>query len=371
MREQKTCNQVNVPSVNNTCIECDNFTYDTCVKVKKGHVSIKNGSNIVLSEYLDRVGDSLKEVRYNLGKIAKNITGKDDRDASTIKFSTRGNHIRYEVGSNLEEVISKIDLAIREMADGVRLITSEVESNKKFSKIVSDKKYSTIASAVGDSLSEVVKLIDLKLGKLDVEDSGLKNSLSQLERDISLVDLKADGISRRVSDLDPRFRALHQSIDNLRLYLEAIDYKKVVISDGNRFFDVPRGATMDTLISGIRNKFDNVSSSIQDAVKRAEDIKRGLGKTSGIIVDRQLLENDIQYGESLNNVLSLFDEKIRELIDRDTSGILVKSGKISTSGKPVILDDLLVSLVETQGKYEMLKEQFDNLKAQVDILRRK
>ena len=65
----KICNQVNIPEVDNTQIECDEFMDSTCITVKQISSKVKNLEGENLDKFIDKLNSKLSlidNVNYQL-----------------------------------------------------------------------------------------------------------------------------------------------------------------------------------------------------------------------------------------------------------------------------------------------------------------
>lgn len=70
----KICNQVNIPEVDNTQIECDEFMDSTCITVKQISSKVKNLEGENLDKFIDKLNSKLSlidNVNYQLRQEIK------------------------------------------------------------------------------------------------------------------------------------------------------------------------------------------------------------------------------------------------------------------------------------------------------------
>lgn len=69
----KICNQVSIPEVDNTQLECDEFMNSTCINVKQISNKVKNLEGENLDKFIDRLNYKLTLIDNNLYSMTQEI----------------------------------------------------------------------------------------------------------------------------------------------------------------------------------------------------------------------------------------------------------------------------------------------------------
>lgn len=373
LSNNNNCIQRSVPTVDNSCMECTSFLPDTCIVVRNGHRSIKPGSDISLKEYLNSLGEAVKELKFNLGKVAKNINGRSLQKSGSVSMESGNSILGYREGDTLDTALSGLEKLIREIKIDLEVVNTNVEMNTSASKIKTSKAYNSIGSVLGDSITNVLSLLDNKISELFIKQGENVSKFGTVDFKILEQSGRTDVVNKRVDALEPRFRSLRESIDILRGLLDRIDHKKVIVSENFSDFGASRGDSLDKVLNGVSIKISEADRGIEGLKTQVNSVKEELSKSSSITVDRGLYTTGTKSGTNLNDVLTKIDQKVLG-IERDiVSKIYVYDHSISDD--PVILKDLMVEMYKgiqsLKTKFEVLKEQHNELKEQVNTIRKR
>ena len=69
----KNCNQVSIPTVDNTALECDDFTLSTCIIVKQICSKIGNLQGENLDKFIERLCNKLSKIDNQLYDLYQQV----------------------------------------------------------------------------------------------------------------------------------------------------------------------------------------------------------------------------------------------------------------------------------------------------------
>ena len=75
----KICSQINIPQVDNTNIECDEFMYSTCIIVKQLCSKVKNLEGENLDKFIERLCNKISKIDNELYLLNQEIKSLKNR----------------------------------------------------------------------------------------------------------------------------------------------------------------------------------------------------------------------------------------------------------------------------------------------------
>jgi len=354
MRSQRGCAKVNIPTVDNTSLECNEFIYDTCVKVKNGHNYIVEGRGHSLDKVLDKVGENFKEVEAKLLKINKYLRGNLSQNAEAVILSNP----KYNIGTidnvNLEVFTDKVDEFVGTIRDSVKGVKNQIDNNT--SEIHSNKgNISVLSNDILSVKRDVLEVVD-RLGKVD-------NKFNVVNTSFNSVDGKFRDVSKTLQLIEDKVNLVNTKTEN-------IDYRKVKLNERDSYLGLTKDASLEGVVSAIKYKLQALTEEDEKNSVKIVDAESRLKKSSNMQVDRQLPNVGTKVNTPLSTVLGKVDEQIGKLSNITTAEIPVASSKITSASLDIFLEEVLEAIMELQVRHQTLKEQYNDLKNQLKTLRK-
>lgn len=353
MKSQKGCGQVNIPAVDNTSLECEEFVYDTCVKVKNEHRGILPGRGHTLDQVLDKVGNNFREVNAKLLRVGKHLKEGSPQTSEAVTLTSPKRNLGLLENSNLEVFATKVDDFVGTIRDSVGGVKTQIDSNA--SEINSNKGKISVLS--NDILS-------VKRDVLEVSER-----LTKVDEKFNSVGASFNTVNGRFRDLSKTIQVVEDKVNLVNTKTENIDYRKVKINERDSYLGLTKDASLEGVISAIKYKLQDLSEQDDKNSVKIVDAESRLKKSSNMVVDKQLPVVGTKINTPLSTVLGKVDEQIGRLLNITTAEIPVASGKISTSSLDLFLEEVLEAILDLQTKHTALKEQYNDLKNQLKTLR--
>lgn len=365
MKMQKSCGQVNIPSVDNSAIECEEFVKDTCVLVKQGHINLLPGRDIQLSKVIEKIGDNFRDINHKFSRLGKGFKGEYSQQSKTVVMGS---------GDNLENFATKTSESIGRLKSDIDRLVSQIEYNKNSDAQIVNVGLDNLGVVSGTKTSRMYEALNKKLHKLDSQNEAIKKSFEKVAGNFSNVDLAIANVNAKIRDLDPRFSSLSAKILELADNLQKIDYRKVKINQPNVFLGLSKGDSLEGVVLAVENKLETLVKKDESLNSKISEVESNLKKTSNMVVDRQLVTVGTKINTPLSTVLGKIDEKLSRTLSIDTSQIPIVNSSISKTDNIVNLDVFLGEIysivLDLQTKQNVIKEQFLDLKNQVNTLRK-
>ena len=368
----KNCGQVNIPTVDNTALDCTQIIHAGCVTVVESNKEIGSGRSEALSNVLMRIGDKFKHYDQLMHKFSKMVTGKLTQLANAISLTKVLPNLGLGGDSSVEDVLVVVDSEIGSLRGDINRLENSGEGYKNSDNININGDFSNIKFVSGSSLTKFASALNDKFSDVRDEFADVSNNLRKFEGSVNGVKLGLSTLSKDISDsrqifstFSPKLDALGHEITSVKSNFNDIDWRGVKIKRGNTYFGVTGQDNLADLFEQVGKKFDSLNSKNSALENKISNVEKVSKNSSNIVVDRKLTALGVDVNMPLNNVLGIINDKFAKYGVIDTSDIEVVNDEISDSSTVVVLDELL-------GRHHaMLKEQNQDLKNQIDTMRRK
>lgn len=378
----KNCGQVNIPTVDNTALDCTQIIHAGCVTVVESNKEIGSGRSEALSNVLMRIGDKFKHYDQLMHKFSKMVTGKLTQLANAISLTKVLPNLGLGGDSSVEDVLVVVDSEIGSLRGDINRLENSGEGYKNSDNININGDFSNIKFVSGSSLTKFASALNDKFSDVRDEFADVSNNLRKFEGSVNGVKLGLSTLSKDISDsrqifstFSPKLDALGHEITSVKSNFNDIDWRGVKIKRGNTYFGVTGQDNLADLFEQVGKKFDSLNSKNSALENKISNVEKVSKNSSNIVVDRKLTALGVDVNMPLNNVLGIINDKFAKYGVIDTSDIEVVNDEISDSSTVVVLDELLgrhhAMLNELMRKVDTLKEQNQDLKNQIDTMRRK
>ena len=378
----KNCGQVNIPTVDNTALDCTQIVHAGCVTVVESNKEIGSGRSEALSNVLMRIGDKFKHYDLLMHKFSKMVTGKLTQLANAISLTKVLPNLGLGGDSSVEDVLVVVDSEIGSLKGEINRLENSGEGYKNSDNININEDFSNIKFVRGSSLTKFASALNNKFSDVRDEFADVSNNLRKFEGSVNGVKLGLSTLSKDISDsrqifstFSPKLDDLGHDITSIKSSFNDIDWRGVKIKRGNTYFGVTGQDNLADLFEQVGKKFDSLNSKNSALENKISNVEKVSKNSSNIVVDRKLAALGVEINMPLNSVLGVINDKFAKYGVIDTSDIEVVNDEISDSSTVVVLDELLgrhhAMLNELMRKVDTLKEQNQDLKNQIDTMRRK